>query len=77
MDTYKLDLHRMRHEDARRAVIRFVEAHWIEPAELEIVTGNSIKMKHLVMGVLDEYNLTYQIGRKFDHNKGYIVTTTD
>jgi DNA-nicking Smr family endonuclease len=78
MEIYKLDLHRMRHKDARREVIRFVESHWTGPAELEIITGNSSKMKGLVMNVLDEYNLTYQISRMFDlNNQGYIVTWTE
>jgi hypothetical protein len=77
MKIYKIDLHRMRHEDARRAVIRFVEDHWNEEAELEIVTGNSDKMRGVVMNVLGEYNLTYQISRMFDtNNKGYIITWT-
>jgi hypothetical protein len=76
MELYKLDLHRLRHADARRAVIRFIEAHWIEEAELEIITGNSDAMRGIVMNVLDEYNLTYQISRMFDHNRGYIVTWT-
>lgn len=76
MDIYKIDLHRLRHEDARRAVIHFVEDHWNEPAELEIITGNSVKMRGIVLNLLDEYNLTYQISRMFDHNRGYIVTWT-
>jgi len=75
MKVYKLDLHRMLHRDARRTVIRFIEAHWAEQAELEIVTGNSAKMKSIVIGVLDEYRLDYQIGRPLDlNNRGYIVT---
>jgi DNA-nicking Smr family endonuclease len=74
---YKIDLHRLRHEDARRAVINFIEDHWNESSELEIITGNSNKMKELVKNILDEYKLTYQIGREFDlNNKGYIVTWT-
>ena len=77
MKVYKLDLHRLRHEDAKQAVIRFIEEHWSVPAELEIITGNSLKMKGLVFNVLDEYKLTYQISRAFDYNnKGYIVTWT-
>lgn len=68
----------MRHEDARRVVIRFIEEHWAEEAELEIITGNSARMKGIVIEVLDEYNLTYQIGRRFDlNNRGYIVTWID
>jgi len=77
MMIYKIDLHRLRHEDARRAVINFIEDHWNEQAELEIITGNSIKMKGLVINILDEYKLTYQISRMFDlNNRGYIVTWT-
>jgi hypothetical protein len=74
---YKVDLHKLRHEDARRSVINFIEDHWNEEAELEIITGNSQKMQGLVINVLDEYKLTYQISRMFDfNNKGYIVTWT-
>ena len=77
MILYKIDLHTLKHKDAQRAVIRFIEDHWNEEAELEIVTGNSAAMKGLVMNILDEYNLTYQIGRVFDiRNRGYIVTWT-
>ncbi len=71
----KLDLHRTRHEDARREVIHFVEDNWGSGEEAEIITGNSQKMKGLVMNILDEYGLLYQISRMFDiNNKGYIVT---
>jgi hypothetical protein len=77
MKVYKIDLHMMRHEDARRSVIRFIEDHWSEEAELEIITGNSTRMKDVVVSVLNEYNLTFQIGRMFDtNNRGYIVTWT-
>lgn len=77
MKIYKKDLHRLRHEDAKREVIRFVEEHWNEEAELEIITGNSSRMRGVVMNILDEYKMTYQISRLFDlNNKGYIVTWT-
>ena len=77
MGLQRLDLHRMRHEEARRAVIRFIEEHWDDGSELEIVTGNSIKMKGIVLNILDEYRMTYQISRMFDlHNSGYIITWT-
>jgi hypothetical protein len=77
MKIYKKDLHRLRHEDARREVIRFVEEHWNEEAELEIITGNSARMQDVVTEVLKEYKLFYQAGRLFDlNNKGYIVTWT-
>ena len=71
----KLDLHRARHEDAKRMVIHFVEDNWGSKEEAEIITGNSQRMKGVVMNVLDEYGLSYQISRMFDvNNKGYIVT---
>jgi hypothetical protein len=71
----KLDLHRTRHEDAERNAIRFIEDNWGSGEEAEIITGNSLKMKVLVMSVLKEYGLSYQIGHMFDvNNKGYIVT---
>lgn len=77
MRVKRLDLHRLRHEDAKRSVIKFIEKYWSLPAELEIVTGNSTKMRSLVIGIIDEYKLTYQIGREFDYNKGYIVVWTE
>jgi hypothetical protein len=71
----KLDLHRMRHEDARRSVIRFVEDNWGSGEEAEIITGNSQRMKDLVSEILNEYQLPCQISRPFDvNNLGYIVT---
>lgn len=71
----KLDLHRTRHDDVRRKVIRFIEDNWASGEEVEIITGNSQRMKGVVMIVLDEYNLDYQISHMFDvNNKGYIVT---
>ena len=77
MKIYKKDLHRISHVDVCREVIRFIEEHWNEEAELEIITGNSQKMQGIVMNVLDEYKIPYQIGRPFDlHNKGYMVTWT-
>ena len=70
----KLDLHRTRHDDARRKTIHFIEDNWGSKEEVEIITGNSQIMKDLVMNVLQEYGLNAQIGRIFDvNNKGYIV----
>lgn len=71
----KLDLHRTRHEDARRKTIHFIEDDWGSGEEVEIITGNSDRMRGIVTDVLDEYGLNHQIGRRFDvNNKGYIVT---
>lgn len=73
----KLNLHRVRHIDVARKVIRFIEDNWSSDEEVEIVTGNSTKMKLLVAEVLDEYNLSYTVGRPFDYCKGYLVVTME
>jgi hypothetical protein len=69
----KIDLHRTRHEDAKSLVIRFIEDNWDCEYTLEVITGNSDKMRRLVTDVVDEYDLPWSIGRPFDWNKGYIV----
>ena len=76
MDVIKLDLHGVRHEEARRQTIRFVEEHWDDGSELEIITGHSQRMKGIVMNVLEEYDLTYNIGRLFDVDGPRIITWT-
>jgi hypothetical protein len=64
----------MRHEDARRAVIRFIEEHWNKTVDLEIITGNSSRMREIVVEVLTEYRLDYSVGGLIDRtNKGYIL----
>ncbi len=71
----KLDLHRLKHEKAERKTVRFIEANWGSNKELEIITGNSSKMRTLVTDILDEYGLHYQVGRPYDlNNRGYIIT---
>ncbi|NOR60550.1 MAG: hypothetical protein GQ469_07975 [Methanosarcinales archaeon] len=71
----KLDLHRTKHSEVERKVIRFIENNLGSGEEVEIVTGNSDRMRGLVINILNEYGLNYQIGRVFDlNNKGYIVT---
>ena len=71
----KLDLHRIKHSEVKRKVIHFIEDSWGSGKEAEIVTGNSDIMRGIVINILDEYGLNYQIGRVFDlNNKGYIVT---
>lgn len=57
----KLDLHGTKHEDVRNKVIRFIESNWNCGEEIEIVTGNSYKMKKLVTEVVSEYDLTYRM----------------
>ena len=53
----KLDLHGVRHSEVDRLVENFVLLN--EPP-LRIVTGNSDKMKGLVLKVLDKHNMEYE-----------------
>jgi hypothetical protein len=69
----KLNLHGTKHEDVTRKVIHFIEDNWDSNKEIEIITGYSNKMQELVINVLEEYSLSYRIGREFDYNKGYLV----
>lgn len=64
-----LDLHYTRHEEVRDKVIRFIEDNWGTGEEVEIITGNSYKMKKLVTEVVGEYDLTYCMPY-FDVNEG-------
>ena len=70
----KLDLHRIKHEDAKRKVIRFIEKHWQSGDEAEFITGHSIRMKGIVLNILDEYGLSYTIGRMCEPDGGRIIT---
>ncbi len=69
----KLNLHGTKHEDVRRKVIHFIEDNWDSDREVEIITGNSDKMCSLVVEVLDEYNLSYKVGRVFNYSKGCLI----
>ena len=69
----KLDLHGIRHADARRKVIRFVEDNWGTGEEVEFITGNSQMMRGIVMNVLQEYGLTYNIGRMLELSESRII----
>ena len=69
----KLNLHGTRHKDVRRQVIHLIEDNWNSGKEIEIITGYSNKMRKLVVDVLNEYNLSYEVGQRFDYNKGYLV----
>ena len=69
---FTLDLHRIKHEDARSLTIKFVEKYWDLKCELRIITGHSNRMKKIVIKVLDEYDLKYYIGDRFELNTGFI-----
>ena len=65
-----LDLHGIKHQE----VIRIVESYTIRNRNklpLQIITGNSDRMKELVIKSLKSNNFSYHIGNKF--NKGFII----
>ena len=70
----KLDLHGIKHEEVKPKVVRFLEKHWGSGVEAEIITGHSTKMKGIVLNTLDEYKLSYTIGRMFEKNAPRIIT---
>jgi len=52
----KLDLHGVRHKD----VVRTVESHYYEfGVPFEVVIGNSLKMREIVLQVVKEHGLGY------------------
>ena len=51
-----LDLHGMYHDSVERNVENFV---LLNESPLRIITGNSDKMKQIVVGVLSEHNFKY------------------
>ena len=64
----KLDLHGMRHSEVERVVENFVLLN--EPP-LEIITGNSERMRSIVQKVLKSYQFNYY--RKCHTNFGSII----
>ena len=44
------------------AVIRFIESNWASGQEVEIITGNSSRMKEIVTEVIKEYDLDFHVG---------------
>jgi DNA-nicking Smr family endonuclease len=74
MQLVKLDLHGTKHADAKNKVIRFIEKHWGTGVEAEFITGHSTKMKGIVLNTLDEYKLSYTIGRMFEPNAPRIIS---
>jgi hypothetical protein len=55
--TKLLDLHGVKHADVDRIVENFV---LLNDKPLKIVTGNSDRMKELVMNVLDRHHILYE-----------------
>ena len=53
----KLDLHGIRHEEVDRLVENFV---LLNDSPMRIITGNSHRMRDLVIKVLDRHNIEYE-----------------
>jgi len=70
----KVDLHGVRHGEVSGLLIRKIEEFWNKDVELHIVTGYSEQMKEIVINILNEYKLDYQIGDFLKSNNGYITT---
>jgi DNA-nicking Smr family endonuclease len=69
MNTPKLDLHGLPHEDVTDAVHTFINESW-EAAEVHIITGHSRRMKHIVKEVLAMYDVEVEDGDP--RNPGYL-----
>jgi len=65
-----LDLHTIKHSDVILLVENYVFCHQ-NSFPLEIITGDSDKMKSIVIDCLKKHKFKYQIGDQY--NKGYII----
>jgi len=70
----KLDLHGMRHEEAKRKVDRLANTYcnWDENEEAEIITGHSSSMRNMVIEVLQEYDIEHYVGGYLGVDTTYI-----
>jgi|CryBogDrversion2_8_1035294.scaffolds.fasta_scaffold89830_1 hypothetical protein len=67
----KLDLHGKSHYEVSRLLDEFIwNAMKSNLHDIEIVTGNSSRMKEFVIEVINEYQLEYEIGNAW--NSGFI-----
>ena len=57
MSINKLDLHGIRHSEVDRLVENFV---LLNDSPMRIITGNSHRMRDLVIKVLDRHNIEYE-----------------
>ena len=60
----KLDLHKMRYEDAKRAVEKLANSYWAWDSddEADVITGHSSDMRNMVVEILKDYETDYYIG---------------
>ena len=68
-----IDLHGLYYKDVKRFLTRKIEIYWGSKVILKIITGNNIKMKTIVINLLDEYLLDYKIGGNIGINKGMMT----
>ena len=54
----KIDLHGYKHAEAKEAVIRLIEESYNKNTLVTAITGNSSKMRNVVIEVLSEYDIT-------------------
>lgn len=71
MKVNKLDLHGLSHYHINSYIDKFIwECMNKKINSADIITGNSDRMKSLVIDIIKDYNLEYQVG---DYtNNGYI-----
>jgi DNA-nicking Smr family endonuclease len=67
----KLDLHGKSHADVDQLIDRFIwDSMRNKRGYVDIITGNSEKMKKIVIEIVNDYRLKYEIGDYY--NRGYI-----
>lgn len=69
----ELDLHGMLHHEVESNVMNFLFFH-AKGLPVRIITGNSDKMKKIVIPILEKYKFEYDIPA---HNPGEVVVTFD
>lgn len=59
-----IDLHGVKHEDARRIIDRLSNSYYMGDVKgtIKIITGHSPTMLDLVTGIFDEYMVDYEVG---------------
>lgn len=67
----KIDLHGLQHISVKNMVDSFIwDCMKSSISHGDIITGNSDKMKEIVIDIIKEYNLDYKVGDIY--NPGYI-----
>jgi len=70
----EIDLHGVEHEKVKQLLIAKIEKLWGSDTSLIIITGNSSKMKSVVIQILKEYKLEYSEPDIWESNRGIIKT---